>query len=168
MTALFLYFAFNLASWLCLLNFIFTKSDTTSSLVKGVMCMLCVLPFHACSVFKSVMGSVILLSLAVMHPVLWPNHKLFWAVCVCVCMCVCVCVCVCVCDNSGAETSLIGLCLSLLHWNDIFRRTKCAIISSMWPSDGRIHSWSNRLEHTTKNLSLVFLLSSHVQNVILQ
>lgn len=41
-------FAPNLASWsLCLLNFILTKSDTASSLVKGVMCMLCSLPYHA-------------------------------------------------------------------------------------------------------------------------
>jgi hypothetical protein len=45
----FFYFALNLTSWsLCLLTFIFTKSDTASSLVKGVMCMLYSLPFHAC------------------------------------------------------------------------------------------------------------------------
>ena len=79
----FLYFALNLASWsLCLLNFIFMKSDTASSLVKGVMCMLCILPVHACSVFKAVVGSVILLLLTMLHPVLWPNHKHFWVACV--------------------------------------------------------------------------------------
>jgi hypothetical protein len=125
-TSAFFYFAVNLASWsLCLLNFIFMKSDTASSLVKGVMCMLYSLPFHACSIFKAVVGSVILLSLAMLHPILWLNHKLFWAVC----------------GNCGAETSLIGLCLSLLHWNDIFRLPKCAVISSMWTSDVRICSW---------------------------
>ena len=48
-TSTFFYFALNLASWsLCLLNFIFMKSDTASLLVKGVMFMLYCLPFHAC------------------------------------------------------------------------------------------------------------------------
>lgn len=75
---------------------------------------------------------------------------------------------VCVWQLWSRQHPSLGLCLSLLHWNDIFRQPKCAVISSTWTSDGRISFWFKRSEHTTKHLSLVLLLLFHVQNILLQ